>query len=562
MKPTAITFALLLALLLAASLSAQNPGCRAGFDGSYIKIFATGMMPVPYFYDSLSSWFSYFRVDSPTTEIHFDSVDVYFVPPRVGEPYSSADPYPDSLILEFRRFVYNGGILFMWGENCSGWTGSFGIIYDSLDGWFLGIEPAQTTAYDSIECIGSGGWYYFYYYFTDNPLIPPMTDPVYGSLGSSVYIYPPAITLATTSPIGFSWFCSDTTLDEIQPVVLGLSHYGKGTVIFHTDFTAWRHAWSGYPANNNLQLLRWLTTCSLFPHFTHFPTPGQVFICFDDTVFIQTDISNFGRIEPESLRIWWEGSVYDTSSPQLELIGDTTFVFSIPPHSYTDGDTILLCIETIVDTSGFWHYDSICWEYYVSIDEYPPELSAFQPAVGETVMVLDTISLIATDTSGIDTSSISFTFLDSTIVWGDSSIWINGDTIFFDPVSAGLDPGMVDTNIYICIHISDDNKDCMPTAIDTCWDFFLDADAIVETNLPDNFKTRVWPNPFNSSCRIVGPHGAKAKIYSISGKLIRTLELPAIWDGKDEKGLEMGSGVYFIEIRIETKNYIKVVLLK
>ncbi|RKZ31503.1 hypothetical protein DRQ36_01880 [bacterium] len=556
MKYTAFTLPIFIAIIFISSLSAQNPGCRAGFDGTYPWTIAPGMLPVHLLYDTLASYFSYFRVDSPTSEIHFDSVDVYFVPPRL-EVFS----YSDSLIREFRKFVYNGGILFMWGENCGFDAGSFGIIYDSLDGWFLGIEPRTTTVYDTINCI-IGGSAYFIYSFGDHPVVPVITDTVFGSLGSSVYISPPSVVLARSYPTGYSLLCSDTTVDEIQPAVLGLSHYGSGTIIFHTDFTAWHHAWSGFPANNNLQLLKWLTTCSLFPHFTHLPAPGDTFVCFDDTAFIQTDIFNFGQIEPESLKIWWEGSVYDISSPQLELVGDTTFVFAIPPYSYSDGDTVFLCIETVIDTSGFWHYDSICWEYYVSIDEYPPELSAFQPAHGETLVMLDTISLIAVDTSGIDTSSISFIFLDSTIVWGDSSIWINGDTIFFDPVSAGLDPGMVDTNVHVCVHISDDNKDCTPTTIDTCWCFFLDADAIAETELPGEFEIRVYPNPFNSSCKIIGPQDWRIEIRDLSGRLIRNLDLPVNWDGKDNKGNQVASGIYFIIPTGFQNKRIKIVLIR
>jgi len=588
MKSTTITFALLSVLLLATSLSAQNPGCRAAIDGTYTRTIAPGVLYIDALYDTLSEWFSYFRVDSPTTEIHFDSIDVYFVPPRVGEPYTLPAPYSDSLVQEFRDFVYNGGILFMWGENCSYWTGTFGIIYDSLDGWFLGIEPAQTTVYDSVYNV-DGGWVFFYYFFTDNPFTPLLTDPVFGDLGSSVYITPPATALATTSPIGFSCFCSGTTLDEFQPAVLGLSHYGAGTIIFHSDFTTWQHEWTGYPANFNLELITALTNCSLYPHFTHFPVPGDTFLCFDDTAFVQTDISNFGRIEPDSLKIWWEGSAYDTSSPQLELVGDTTFIFAIPPHSYSDGDTVFLCIETAIDTGGFWRYDSICWEYYVSIDEYPPELSAFYPAPGDTLMALDTISLITFDPSGIDTSSISFTFLDSTLIWGDSSIWISNDSVYFDPISAGLDPGMVDTNVRVCVHISDDNKDCTPTSADTCWSFTLDADAIAETELPEDFEIRVYPNPFNGNCRIMiddlGLGIDAIEIFDVNGRMVDVISSEGFQP--DEKSptypqeispfgrndrrsvivwqpdASLGSGVYLVRAPVEGKTITKrIVYLK
>jgi hypothetical protein len=64
---------------------------------------------------------------------------------------------------------------------------------------------------------------------------------------------------------------------------------------------------------------------------------------------------------------------------------------------------------------------------------------------------------------------------------------------------------------------------------------------------PESPIISIYPNPFNSSCRIDGKKGSGATIYDIFGHKIRTIELPAIWDGKDENGAPLSSGVYFIE---------------
>jgi hypothetical protein len=77
----------------------------------------------------------------------------------------------------------------------------------------------------------------------------------------------------------------------------------------------------------------------------------------------------------------------------------------------------------------------------------------------------------------------------------------------------------------------------------------------------DCFFRRVYPNPVNPECYIpVNVKGkmqnVKLKIYNILGQLVREIECSGInvqdsrvyWDGKDSRGLEVPSGVYFYEI--------------
>jgi len=74
-----------------------------------------------------------------------------------------------------------------------------------------------------------------------------------------------------------------------------------------------------------------------------------------------------------------------------------------------------------------------------------------------------------------------------------------------------------------------------------------------------------YPNPFNPettihySLREAGP--VKIEVYNIKGQLVRYLvnELKnagtytVIWNGKDEQGENVSSGIYFY--RMQTKNY-------
>ena len=71
------------------------------------------------------------------------------------------------------------------------------------------------------------------------------------------------------------------------------------------------------------------------------------------------------------------------------------------------------------------------------------------------------------------------------------------------------------------------------------------------------------PNPFNPQTRIayrLGVAGAaQLRVFDVSGRLVRTLvneqqaagEHDVVWDGSDDSGGELASGVYFYELRTD-----------
>jgi len=90
-----------------------------------------------------------------------------------------------------------------------------------------------------------------------------------------------------------------------------------------------------------------------------------------------------------------------------------------------------------------------------------------------------------------------------------------------------------------------------------------------------------WNNPFNPEASDpldryteiyyeVAGEGATIRIYSINGELVRTLaenetetEDTIQWDGKNDKGRVVGSGVYLVNLKIgKSSKTIKVVVLK
>ena len=90
-----------------------------------------------------------------------------------------------------------------------------------------------------------------------------------------------------------------------------------------------------------------------------------------------------------------------------------------------------------------------------------------------------------------------------------------------------------------------------------------------------------WNNPFNPEAsdpddrytwiyyKVKEP-GTNIRVYSINGELVRTLaedkteiEDTIVWDGKNDKGKIVGSGVYLVNLKIgKSSKTIKVVILK
>ncbi len=101
-------------------------------------------------------------------------------------------------------------------------------------------------------------------------------------------------------------------------------------------------------------------------------------------------------------------------------------------------------------------------------------------------------------------------------------------------------------------------------------------DAEVKKN--DELSVSVSPNPFNPSTEIILNTGnnygvrtkGKIEIYSLSGKLVRTLRVNDIvmgqinkrWNGRDHFGRPVGSGVYVFSVNINDRLYSKKMVLQ
>ena len=111
---------------------------------------------------------------------------------------------------------------------------------------------------------------------------------------------------------------------------------------------------------------------------------------------------------------------------------------------------------------------------------------------------------------------------------------------FFEPVT-------VDAEITI-----------MPTGIDDYTD----------TGLPSKISIIAYPNPFNGAVNITAITDSESElvIYDLLGREIRSFQIHIgnnniIWDGFDENGLAVRSGLYFVRINSPFENNVKKILL-
>jgi hypothetical protein len=93
-----------------------------------------------------------------------------------------------------------------------------------------------------------------------------------------------------------------------------------------------------------------------------------------------------------------------------------------------------------------------------------------------------------------------------------------------------------------------------PTATST--DITISASGISE-KLPDNNSLDIYPNPFNSACAI--NYEGVISIYDIQGNLVRELS-GKVWDGRDNKGQLLSSGLYLIAAKNSGKTTVKTVV--
>lgn len=142
-----------------------------------------------------------------------------------------------------------------------------------------------------------------------------------------------------------------------------------------------------------------------------------------------------------------------------------------------------------------------------------------------------------------------------------SGVWLI-HTEIFDPAPA--DGEEVDILFW---NTCNDEGASVPVTIDlsgssqNMGDITLGVMDVDDGRVPDEVSIRAYPNPFNAECRIEG--ASSVSIVDIYGKTLRNIagEGSLIWDGRDDHGRDLPSGIYFIRDRA-TGRYSRVSMLR
>jgi hypothetical protein len=296
------------------------------------------------------------------------------------------------------------------------------------------------------------------------------------------------------------------------------------------------------------------------------PNGAEVFfVASEDTIrWIATD--NEGV---DSVNIYYStdgGSTYpytiSTSEPN-----DSTYIWTIPSTLSED------CLVKVVayDTSENSAED-VSDVVFTIADGMPPSVTVIRPNGGEIFYVAqdDTIRWVATDEFGVDSVSIYYS--------------TDGGSTFPNVISTG-EPN---DSVYVWDVPNTPLADCVVkvVAYDTSENSGEDvSDAVFSIETPVGVEpapgvnvfglAQNYPNPFNPLTRMEFSLGVRShvslRIYDVSGKPVRTLvdetlgagRHGVLWNGEDESGRPVASGVYVCRLEAEGKTAMcKSVLLR
>lgn len=269
---------------------------------------------------------------------------------------------------------------------------------------------------------------------------------------------------------------------------------------------------------------------------------------------------------------WFMGGKY----PSLPCAWSKVFLGWVRPDVITNDEKVILnseqsrIIKIPIDETEYFLIES-CRE--IGLDEYFPEgllIWHVDDSVGciEANDVNNNVYHKRVDLEEAD----GYFDLDKRINYGDSSDIYNGDSaVSFSPYTIPNSYSYLGRNTGITIENINVNDKTIEFDVKFS-NISSYAKDIVSNN--DDMIIQNFPNPFNPDTWI--PYYLKEdsyiliKIYSSSGQLVRTLNLgyktagfyinksdAAYWDGKNEYGDTVASGVYFYHLQTDRSILIK-----
>ncbi len=279
----------------------------------------------------------------------------------------------------------------------------------------------------------------------------------------------------------------------------------------------------------------------------------------------------------------------------------TILIPDAPPPDPVNDTAIIGCTVTGVDTMQQSSY--YCYLRLVSNSAYYPrmKLSVFLQILrrGEAIVTCEVVGLTLPPRLGIETDPITLepelggSDCDTLVMrnWGEEVLkWSITDTCLWTspvPASGTLEPeesvavefctediGGLEPSVEYTCEFAVVSNDTVNPSIPVQATLFIEPGSGVN-DLPRTRLAQNHPNPFNPKTSIAftvaesGP--VSLRVYNLAGRVVRTLvdelrmpnEYEVRWDGRDDSGNQVGSGVYYYSLEIagerETK---RMVLLK
>lgn len=201
----------------------------------------------------------------------------------------------------------------------------------------------------------------------------------------------------------------------------------------------------------------------------------------------------------------------------------------------------------------FWPGDTICWEYTFQIDPSEGFLQLGTP--DEPLVYWLDVQAMPYDVNA------RFGWKTSLDHWNDDAVWGQGIEPYFDPWWELIYPP---------------DHPLFPHSIDLAFAIRSEPD----TDAPENLGVKAFgleqntPNPFNpvTTIRYSVPTGGghvTLEVTDVAGRLVRTLvdgfrgegDHGAAWNGRDEEGREVASGIYFYRLTAPSTEITRKMLL-
>ena len=265
-----------------------------------------------------------------------------------------------------------------------------------------------------------------------------------------------------------------------------------------------------------------------------------------DTFHISIEAIDPDGVDSSTIELVVEGVAYHITDPELEF-SDDEILFA---GDFDLVDTIEISLNSMDDMVGN-PCAALPVSWRIFLDRISPEMTYCYPDSGEQVADTNiTAKFYFQDIgSGLDSTAFSVSFNSIMVDIASLASIVEADTYFVNLPAAGVGLSDGDTvHVELCIGDSPDIGEA--NLSEKSWDFFVEMTGIAESRVPINKGLSVYPNPFNSACKIETPPGSKIEIYDIEGKnLFSTVGSEALWN----PDLSVVSGVYLIRIENQGK---------